>query len=151
MKVKVKNVYYCEYCGKRRLIKHIMEKHEQGCTLNPNRKCKLCERTAELEEIIIPDIKPLINKFKKIAEEKTVAHDGWIEQSPTDVKIISDEVNGCPNCILAIIRQSEIINATVQQGEAQIRWDYKKALEEYWTISEEEWEDMQYKDYHNNR
>ena len=43
MKTVKKNVYYCDFCGKRSLAALHMHNHEDGCTMNPNRKCGLCD------------------------------------------------------------------------------------------------------------
>lgn len=34
MKTKVKNVYYCDHCGKKGMVKRIIEFHEQYCVKN---------------------------------------------------------------------------------------------------------------------
>ena len=38
MKTKIKEVYYCEYCGKHGLRKHSMVYHESICAKNPENK-----------------------------------------------------------------------------------------------------------------
>jgi len=47
MKVKLKDVYYCDYCGKHTLTKLSMANHESHCTLNPNRICRVCNNKDE--------------------------------------------------------------------------------------------------------
>lgn len=44
MKIKLKKVYYCEFCKKHRLTPNSIKHHEAICTLNPNRNCRMCNR-----------------------------------------------------------------------------------------------------------
>lgn len=81
MKIKIKNVYYCEYCNKHRLRKNIIEEHEKHCTLNPNRECRLCGNK---------NIKHIIKKYHK--------------KKKFSLKDIKKDVSDCPNCILTVLR-----------------------------------------------
>ena len=49
MKIKNKDVYYCDYCGKHGLSKFAMERHERMCSKNPSNKrlCFSCEYLAK--------------------------------------------------------------------------------------------------------
>lgn len=38
MKTKVKEVYYCEFCKKKGMVRALMEHHEKYCTANPVNK-----------------------------------------------------------------------------------------------------------------
>jgi len=42
MKVKLKKVYYCDFCKKKGLRIDRLRSHELSCTMNPNRICGLC-------------------------------------------------------------------------------------------------------------
>ena len=42
MRTVTKPVYYCDFCKIRRLAKPAMELHERHCTMNHNRKCRVC-------------------------------------------------------------------------------------------------------------
>ena len=50
MKVKIKKVYYCDFCRKHSL--RPLVKHEEHCTANPNRKCGLCKKSGVPTEVI---------------------------------------------------------------------------------------------------
>ncbi len=41
MKERLKKIYYCDFCKKHRMMINAMEKHEDSCTLNPNRVCRV--------------------------------------------------------------------------------------------------------------
>ena len=56
MKIKIKKVYYCEFCNKHSL--RTLVEHEKHCTANPSRVCKLCEIfeiSNNILELIEPD------------------------------------------------------------------------------------------------
>jgi hypothetical protein len=50
MKVKIKKVYYCDFCRKHSL--RSLVKHEEHCTANPNRKCGLCKKNGVPTEVL---------------------------------------------------------------------------------------------------
>jgi hypothetical protein len=121
MKTIKKNVYYCDYCNKHGLSASSMSQHESGCTMNPQRECGLCE--------LNPDIPELVEQFKKrfiVREEKdtdiwcTIIKVDWINKPVTLVEI-QESVDGCPNCTLAILRQTGMIS-----GWFGIDFDFKK-------------------------
>jgi hypothetical protein len=91
-----------------------MAKHEKHCTANPDRVCRICDSAIK--------IKPLIEKFKNsyTVEIRKDAYDNdytpnihffseriinWKEKEIT-IEDIKKEVDNCPNCTLAIVRQA---------------------------------------------
>ena len=112
MKTKYKNVYYCEFCKKNGLVKSIILKHEAHCTKNINRKCRVCE----LLEQEASNIKEIVEEFKgakKLQELKELDDNSLLKQ-------LNRKTNGCPACILAILRQLNIYCFI---------FDYKKEME----------------------
>jgi hypothetical protein len=108
MKTIKKNVYYCDHCKKRSLSASHMKKHEVHCTANPDRKCGLCGRTEPIRELITG------YKARFIVEtqcDETYDFDfykiTWVGK-PITLNEIRDAVDGCPNCMLSVIRQSEL-------------------------------------------
>lgn len=140
MKTKVKKVYYCGYCGRHRLVKWAIEGHEKHCTLNPNRECRLCDRNGGLEKIILKYKLTIpgeywtkdekfgghfmkgenIEKLNKVATEK--------------LKELRDEVEGCPNCMLTVLRCNKY------EMPINFEFDYKKELAEWWKQENEKQE-----------
>ena len=116
LNVKLKKVYYCTYCKKYSLRKDVMIRHENGCTMNPNRHCKLCETAGELN-----DIPELIAKYKKIYFQKN--HPRTSEEEGTILKDIKEDTGNCPNCVLTIIRLSHLQLSN---------FDYKEELKKFW-------------------
>ena len=53
MKTKMRPRYYCDHCGKGNGSPSYLRRHESGCTLNPNRVCKMCiEEQAPMADLI---------------------------------------------------------------------------------------------------
>ena len=106
MKTKIKKVYYCEFCKRHSLSSLIS--HELHCTMNPDRKCRLCGREKSLT--------PIIEKWKKIKEEIEREKGKFKEGIPGEIyeeiksrihfsKIQEDLTNfNCPICTFSIIR-----------------------------------------------
>lgn len=110
-------VLYCDYCGRHRLSRPAMVKHEAGCTMNPARICRWridghSDGTKQM------DIAPL-------AADLTVraGADGLLEKA--DIDWLRDEVDGCPPCMLAALRQAEL---------RDIHWDaHSRTIFDYTT------------------
>ena len=129
MKVRIKKVYYCDFCKKRSL--RSLTQHEKHCTGNPDRECRLCDNKS---------IKPIIEKYKKfftVGETETE----WpsimlIFKKQFTLKDIIDELDyRCPNCILAIIRCLGLHRYYMRD---KFKFDYKKELEDWWKMVNEE-------------
>lgn len=141
MKIVIKPVYYCDHCKKRSLSKHHMRKHENGCTLNPKRICKLCDCI---------DIGATIETFKRFQlYEETVDYGyhieietlvGYPDGNPITLDEIRKATNNCPNCMLTIIRILKL-NYHYFNG-LTAGFDYKKEVAEsfkFKTEAEREW------------
>jgi hypothetical protein len=141
MKVKEKKVYYCEFCKKHSLSASSMSIHEKHCTLNPTRECRVCKNILEISR----DLKPLVEKYSALKNKM----EGEIKRysvpdsfggsaiNGADLDRISkmfsladikDDVDGCPMCTLAIIRQSGV----QMLSHHCIEYDFKKELADFW-------------------
>lgn len=132
MKIKIKKVYYCDFCKKRAL--RSLAQHERHCTGNPDRECRLCENR---------DIKEIIRKYSayfSVSEEIHTEYE-WDEAQPIfkkefTLQDIIDELDyRCPNCILAIIRCLGLHRYYMRD---KFKFDYKKELEDWWKYANEE-------------
>lgn len=112
--------YYCDHCKKSGGSRHVIEKHERGCTNNPERKCGLhpyvdggyaTATTAELIEVL---------------ESK-----GY-----RALRAAADE---CPACILAAMRQSKRWLGDPQRDpyEGLPAFDFKAEVAEVWKLVRE--------------
>jgi len=138
MKTVKKNVYYCDFCGKRGLSASHISRHEKSCTANPDRECRLCKENRDIKSFIkqlktrfeIKDIHS-VDEFGEVINRKIE----WKGKKITLDEII-DFTEGCPNCTLAILRQTKL-NYQI----FGFKYDYKKELADYWAeINKEEHE-----------
>lgn len=100
--------YRCNFCGKKRYREHAMKIHEAGCTMNPDRVCrmhKFCEDSQ----------KPMQEMIEAIS----------ISNHEEGFKKLRELVDGCPVCILAALRQSK---------SYEFDFDFKKECTEFWNM-----------------
>jgi hypothetical protein len=126
-----KTVYYCGHCRKHGLSRHAMEKHEQHCTLNPERVCRWV----------------LYDYYSPRAEEKQThtmprALPRWLQiLAPVTDEVIEklrEHTDGCPACMLAAIRQSGLDRITGFHYTCQ--WDFDKEMARYREEEREYWQ-----------
>lgn len=100
MREVAKTVYYCDHCRKHGLQRAAMAKHETVCTMNPVRVCRW-RIDGHSDGTKLMEMAPL-------AADLTVraGSPGLLEQ--IDIDWLRDEVDGCPACMLAALRQAEI-------------------------------------------
>ena len=122
--------YYCEFCKKSGCSAGHMKHHENNCTMNPNRKCGMCEYTENEQASIVDLLKALKadileykkdNTFDRYNEVGTYLMENVYSVPLNKLRNVSE---GCPACILAAIRQSGISQS--------IEFDFKKEKEEFW-------------------
>lgn len=102
--------YYCDFCKKAGLSKFYMQRHEDHCTMNPNRGCRMCvfvnggngtpiaEMLALLPDpITTSSLCELDSEYQKFAET--------VNASLAPIRLITDN---CPACIMAAYRQKGI-------------------------------------------
>lgn len=118
MRTKRVNRYYCDFCKKGGQSKHCMKDHEERCTLNPGRTCRMCQR-------LVKDQTPMAEMLAVLPE--------WNDpQSPDDVPeinlpLLREKAGDCPVCIFAAIRQKKIPVSFVDgfdfNKEVASRWE----------------------------
>lgn len=127
--------YYCDFCPRGYFKKPSMERHEKGCTANPNRVCGLCEYA-------IPALKQ-----KPIAELVAPMKQTILAELSNDEGMakLRELAEGCPGCILAAIRQSGIQKALYdsEYGPPELKFDFKKELQAWWATENESRMDIQ--------
>lgn len=90
MRVETKKVYYCDYCKKHTL--RPLTKHEARCTNNPDRECGWMQ--TDEPHTKAGELRPLIEWCKS-----------WPETTEVEVEVLRGKVDGCPACMLAVLRQ----------------------------------------------
>jgi hypothetical protein len=118
--------YKCDFCGKNKHQKKAMEIHERGCTMNPDRLCKL-HVWATGEE-----------KAPSILDSIQILRDHYGDKD-RGLAALREFVGNCPACILAALRQTEMCKGYADEegysppaiGKEQ--FDFKKELAEVWS------------------
>lgn len=87
---KIRPRYYCEYCNKASGSAAAMKRHEKGCTANPGRECGICRETGLEQQSMLTLLEQIVD-------------DGELS-----LKNLRDVTDGCPACIFAAIRISEV-------------------------------------------
>ena len=89
-----------------------MEEHEKHCTLNPNRECRMC------------GLNPgkLITYIEKYKDSSNYQNNGELDESYILGEFQVD-TDGCPACILTIIRCCGLLIH---------KFDYQEAVKEWW-------------------
>lgn len=111
MIIKKVNRYYCEYCKKSNCSKSSIRKHEEHCTMNPNRICGVCEMLKEGDgKERLKNALEFLSPLKGQTPYTYCDEDG-LNFSRMDPKIsrkLRDITDNCPACIMAALRQSDI-------------------------------------------
>lgn len=119
MKIKQKSVCYCDFCKKHSLKSLLI--HEQHCTMNPDRICRLCKQKIDLRKIS-EELKSQMSFERQ--EDNAIIN----VKQPTLEDIKKYLEDNCPICILAIIRQSGL-----NRFPFEISFDYEEELEKWWS------------------
>lgn len=102
----------CDHCRKGFWQRPRAEKHERGCTLNPDRVCSMHRyATGEKASPTMPDLIGALDAAKPdcgLAELRELA-------------------DGCPCCILAAIRQSKIESLGLHEN-----FNFRAEMETMW-------------------
>jgi hypothetical protein len=122
MKIRKKNVYYCDFCKKHSLMPLL--KHERACTLNPGRTCRMCEQTR-------PGLQEEAQKIYDQVIKRMSEMDG---DAPyvIEVKVLDfmDPVEGCPACALTILRLvRKLIGERLEDWTIILKTDFDYAKE----------------------
>jgi len=132
MKTRKVNRYYCDFCKKTGGSKFHMEKHERGCTKNPNRVCGICNKMEYTQQPMTKLIE-VVGDVKQY-EVSNGLHDGmidtgtWFSEDLINAMIpkLRDATENCPMCMLAALRQSGI------PVPAATAFNYKNELQGIW-------------------
>ena len=127
MKEKQVTQYKCDFCGKKKYAKGAMTLHETYCTMNPNRRCRMCMKIGEMTDAVkINDIPPLTGpqmvSMLPNGKEFRVPYDAILAKLPA----LRDATNNCPACILAAFRQAGL-HPCEENG-----FDYSDEIKKFW-------------------
>lgn len=112
MRTKRVNRYYCDFCKKAGQSKFHMAKHEERCTLNPCRVCRMCE-LSQGEQKPMAELLALLPELQ--TEPEISSEDGHAYFHPDQTGDVNDALKAlrkatgnCPVCILAALRQKKL-------------------------------------------
>jgi len=132
--------YWCDYCNKGGCQKAAMLRHEEHCTLNPQRKCRVCN---EAHNFGGSGLAKLVLIAKNDSE--SLAELGYDLPPLTTNKELVDELkdaaDGCPVCVFSALRQAGKIGIDKVTKED---FDLNKELADFWREKnrEDEYNDM---------
>jgi len=112
MRTKRVNRYYCDYCGKSSGAAWAMKRHEEGCTMNPQRTCRVCDLlgggAASLAELIamLPDPANYMNLND--GGDEYLDNDTIGKAANQVLPQMQEAGENCPACTMAAIRQAGI-------------------------------------------
>lgn len=111
--------YYCEHCSKGGFKEPSMRQHEYGCTRNPDRVCYLCEQSHDYKALCAEAVARSSSRddHEPMPDARTI-------NGVKELSQLSSMVDGCPACLLAVLRQSNVM--------AFEYFDYKKAVTEWY-------------------
>ena len=114
MRIKRVNRYYCDFCSKSGCSAGHMKSHESHCTMNPNRRCKMCRQLGNIQKDInyLTSLLPLPSKFPPkilssgiIGEIKGLEdYSVLTEEVKRSLPLLRDAANDCPVCIFSALR-----------------------------------------------
>ncbi len=112
MKTKKVNRYYCDYCRKSGCAAGHMRRHESGCTMNPNRTCRVCGILEETQSPM-PDLVACLPDHEAHREgPDEFGHEHYRITLTTAaneaLSKLRELAHNCPACIMAAIRQAHI-------------------------------------------
>lgn len=118
MKSVLRMRHYCDHCKKSGGSSKWMLRHEEGCTKNPARKCRVCELLPDAEHAPLPELLT------------TLATQGF--------QAMRAKAGECPACILAALRQEVDIPAFDNEHEddrfhrGRVEFNFKAEMTEIW-------------------
>lgn len=117
MKTKLVKRYWCEFCNRAGLQERAMVKHEQHCTMNPARTCRVCalisEGTGDEASAPLADLMTLLPDNVAFTCHDSMgnappAYKAFCANLDAAVPMLRKAANGCPACFMAALRQKGI-------------------------------------------
>ena len=134
MKTKRVNRYYCDFCKKSGCSAPHMKKHEERCTMNPERICGVCP----LVDAVQGPLAPLVAMFPSPVDHVATGPDfdeSFTHAVSEALKAVRAAANNCPACVFAALRQADMALSATDfdwTKEMKVVWDEanRRELEE---------------------
>lgn len=128
--------YYCDHCDMSKGTRPAMVRHERGCTLNPERACGMCEMADQSN-----DLPAMLAIFEGFTDDPDFNSDELLNAHKKDkaarMAKLKEVAQDCPGCILAVLRQREVYDASFEWKTASAKWlaDHPRDDEAYYRSS----------------
>jgi hypothetical protein len=99
--------YYCDHCRKAGGSKGHMVAHENGCTANPNRKCRICA-LAPFDPMPLSGLIGLCQKVATCNGGPDPEGPGYYTIDAAGLAQLREAADGCPVCMFAAMRQAKV-------------------------------------------
>ena len=103
--------YYCEFCKKANCSAPSIKKHEQRCTMNPDRYCGFCDILDKRQPTNINEVIALLPVPTDYLV-KDEHFESYSDQLSQDIEKIMprvrDSLENCPACIMSALRRKGI-------------------------------------------
>lgn len=114
---KMRPRYYCEHCNKGSGSPSAMKRHESGCTLNPERTCRMCALLGNPPPPKRDELLAILDR------------DGF--------QALRSAVFGCPACILSALRQRNGMDEyggyfVAGPNDGRNEWSYAAEKKSWW-------------------
>lgn len=116
MKTKLVKRYWCDFCNKAGLQADGMRRHEQHCTMNPARTCRVCalkqvcgdDGGAPLTDLmaLLPDY--MDAEWDHLTGRETNRYQAFLDDLVIATHSLRGASDGCPACMMAALRQKGI-------------------------------------------
>jgi hypothetical protein len=125
--------YYCDFCKKAGFQKNAMIKHETHCTMNPNRKCRMCVFVSGSSQpnLTQEDARAIFKPMPAIMSESQ--HADWLRQAAEGIAVLRARTENCPACILAALRAADVPVPLMSD-----HFDFSKECANLWSEVNEE-------------
>lgn len=117
MKTKLVKRHWCDHCNRAGLQERAMARHEQHCTMNPARTCRVCaliaEGTGEDASAPLADLMALLPDYVAFTCHDSTgnappAYKAFHSALDNAIPALRAAANGCPACFMAALRQKGI-------------------------------------------
>lgn len=123
--------YYCEHCKKGGGSGGHIRRHEETCTANPNRQCRICSTLLGQKQPKLEDLMALLPNVEEQRRTQPGFDHGpdtyYFDEIPEEtVKRLREAAGHCPACMMAAIRQRGLPVTTAES------FKFKDELREIW-------------------
>lgn len=115
----------CDYCKKSGGSGRHMKRHEERCTMNPDRVCRVCNMIEAKQKPIV-ELLSMMPKAQDFKDNFEGFNSALTTEANAALVRLRELAEGCPSCVMAAIRQSGIPVLMVTD------FDWSKEMQSIW-------------------